>query len=449
MKKIFGVPVLLFIVLFSHAQIPSLTNHVVSNIGTVEFLYGDCGLNFFCYQKKDKIKAEVPPCIIGNGTHTYFMVDGNNTYAWSTAKSLTDNNSINFKDNATGPVMVSSPSATSGNNWKRNYHSIYSAQTINNAVHGPIVVGILHGENKNVSSTCTSGNIQNTIDPYATIDCNDHLTWSGGNPYQDGWLAYHAMVSVAWIPYTQATNFGQQYFSNQLGPVSWPANGFISSDNTIATTGHSHPSTITANGYLFIFYTDAGPYGNHIALEEGRLKGVKVVRVKQADVLDPSKYEIFYKNLNGKSEWHASLPAGFNKENMLSYTKVKGPKSTDILNSDESSRAIRFSVAKIKNSNYFIGVEEYLDLTTSCTHNGGPVYRVALRFSEDLINWSERKLQVTSPKCFDEHNMRYPIFLDKTGSTNTEIDLDDFYILGTGGINKSVNKIRVYTSATK
>ncbi|MEI9959426.1 MAG: hypothetical protein WDM90_24610 [Ferruginibacter sp.] len=414
MRKAIILFVLSFTSLFSFAQAPSLEGHVISAISTVEFWYGDCGLNLFCYQKKDKVKAEVPPCVIGNTQHTYFMVDGNNTYAWSSAKSLTGYNKIDFKDDATGPVMVSSPSATSGNDWKRNYHSIYSAQTINDLCKAQLYWAFFMEKIKMSAIPVHRAIFKIPLILMQQFNCNDHLTWSGGNPYQDGWLAYHAMVSVAWAPYTKATNFGQQYFSNQLGPVSWPANGFISIDNTIATTGHSHPSSIIANGYLYIFYTDAGPYGNHIALEEGRLKGVKVVRVKQAEVLDASKYEIFYKNTNGKSEWHASLPAGFTKENMLSYTKVKGPKSSDILNSDESSRAIRFSVAKIKNADYFIGVEEYLDLTASCTHNGGPVYRVALRFSEDLISWSERKLQVTPPKCFDEHNMRYPIFLDKT-----------------------------------
>ena len=44
--------------------------------------------------------------------------------------------------------------------------------------------------------------------------------------------------------------------------------------------------------------------------------------------------------------------------------------------------------------------------------------------------------------------MNYPIFLDKEGWTNTEIDLEDFYILGTGtSPQKHVNKIRLRAGA--
>lgn len=449
MKKNYSSAILFLLPFHSFAQFPSLSQHTASTVTTVEFWYENCFLNQSCHDKKDKVKAEIPPCVMGGGWRSYFMVDGINTYIWSTPKSFTDNSLIDFKNESSGPITVSYPqtnvSTAATNNWKRNYHSVYSAQYLNHPTQGPISIGILHGENKNVSSNCTSGNVMNTINPNIAISCSNHDTWSGGNPYKDGWLAYHALVSVAWYPNNQSTNWGQHEFSNHVGPISWPSNSFIAPDNRVATTGHSHPSSILANGYMYIFYSDAGPWGDHIQYEEGRLKGVKVVRVLQSDVLDASKYEIYYKDPNGNVSWPKSLPTGFTKETMLNYTRVKGPKSTDVLNipASANNRVIRFSVAKVRNTNYFMGLEEYIDDNESCL-NGELKYKLALRFSSDLINWTDRQMYVTTPKCWSEHNMRYPIFLDRTGWTNTEVDLNEFYILGTASINKSVNKIRVF-----
>ena len=259
MRKIYFSVFLFLLTFHSFGQFPSLSQHTASAINTVLFRAGPSSPN--------QLKAEIPPCVLGGGWRSYFMVDGISTYVWSTSKSFIDNIVVDFLG-GTGPVRVSYPQTTVStaavNNWKRNYHSVYSIQYINHPTQGPASVGIMHGENKNVSSNCTSGNIMNTINPNTTISCSDHNTWSGGNPYQDGWLAYHAMVSVAWYPNNQSTNWGQHEFSNHLGPVTWPTTSFIAPDNRIATAGHSHPSSIISNGYMYIFYLDAGPYADHV-----------------------------------------------------------------------------------------------------------------------------------------------------------------------------------------
>lgn len=55
--------------------------------------------------------------------------------------------------------------------------------------------------------------------------------------------------------------------------------------------------------------------------------------------------------------------------------------------------------------------------------------KVALRTSEDLVNWSPR-MDVYG--CLDRNTfgLFYAKFLDSTGNTNYEIDPNDFYLIG-------------------
>jgi hypothetical protein len=146
---------------------------------------------------------------------------------------------------------------------------------------------------------------------------------------------------------------------------------------------------------------------------------------------------VYYKAPNGTESWKRSLPDGFTREKMLSYVSVKGAKASDIMNDpNNQSQEIRFSVAKIANANYFIGVEEYID------HADRHVWKVGLRFSTDLVHWTDRKFIVREAKDWAAIRINYPIFLSHDGWSNTEIDISDFYIIGTDpGVNSWVNKI--------
>jgi hypothetical protein len=70
-------------------------------------------------------------------------------------------------------------------------------------------------------------------------------------------------------------------------------------------------------------------------------------------------------------------------------------------------------------------VEEYID------YYDHDRVKMALRASADLIHWSPRKIILTDVASWEDAIYDYPIFLDKTGWTNTQIDLEQFYILGT------------------
>jgi hypothetical protein len=82
---------------------------------------------------------------------------------------------------------------------------------------------------------------------------------------------------------------------------------------------------VVTNEYVYIFYTDSGPFGSNIPLEEGRSEGIKVARAPLPFVLDPSSYKVYYRDALGNESWLPSLPVGFTKEHMLDFVAVKDP----------------------------------------------------------------------------------------------------------------------------
>jgi hypothetical protein len=333
-------------------------------------------------------------------------------------------------------------------NWKRNYYAIYSAEYFQHPAEGTVSIGFLHGENKNqVTGKVNSSSAtryQNTIQPNVPINTADPQSYSGGSPFHDGWNAYNAMISAAWTHNNAQTNWGQQLFQHELGPIAWPSTGYITRNGVKCTSGLKHPSSIITGGYVYIFYSDGGPFGNNIPQEEGRHEGIKVVRAPLDKALNADAYEVYYRDSTGQDIWQPSLPKGFTKENMLNYVAVQGPRSTDIMNDlQHGTQEIRFSVAKVRQGDYFIGVEEYIDVADR------KKFKVALRFSKDLVNWTERSLSVYEAPNWEKTQLNYPVFLDKEGWTNTEVDIDDFYILGTGTTPQMyVNKVHVFKSSS-
>ncbi len=425
------------------AQFPSFNSYSVSSISSVSFRYTRSG-------NSGKNKTEIPPWIIPGGLKSYFFVNGSDTYIWSSPSSLAENLIIDL-NHAVGPNNASlsyihSPeyhAPGEAEDWKRNYHGIYSAVYINHPFFGPVSLGFLHGENKNL----VDGNVsnpyatryQNTIQKNVRINPDDPDSYSGGIPFHEGWKAYNAIISASWVANNEKTNWGQQFFSNEIGPIAWPSTGYVTTNGVKCTSGLKHPSSIIADGYVYVFFSDGGAFGSNVPDEEGRHEGIKVIRAPVSDALNPRSYKVYYRDTAGNELWVPSLPAGFTKETMLNFISVKGPKSTDIMNDQKSiSQEIRFSVAKVKDKNYYIGVEEYIDLADK------QKFKVALRFSRDLIHWADRALVVYTAAGWDETRMNYPIFLSKDGWSNTEIDIDDFYILGTEvGWGDFVNRIHI------
>ncbi len=282
-----------------------------------------------------------------------------------------------------------------------------------------MLFAVSHGENKN--EKIGEYYYQNTVRTDFKIHKDEPATYSGGTPYKDCWEAYFGFVNGNWFPYKAGMTWQDVYLSD-LGPIAWPSAGYLNQDGSLASNGVRHPSAIVADHFLYIYFVDSSKEG---------ASGVKLVRASLADVLKPQAYETLT-----ASGWKPALPEGFTKEKITSFFNVKGPASIPVLRPDQNT--VRFSVARfIDGVHEFIGVEEYINPTDSI--------KVALRFSSDLIHWSDRTVLYTA-KNWEESKLRYPIFLSQDGGSNTEIGKEGFFILGTDG-KGTVTKLYVHSKA--
>ncbi len=86
---------------------------------------------------------------------------------------------------------------------------------------------------------------------------------------------------------------------------------------------------------------------------------------------------------------------------------------------------IRFSVAKVKGTSYYLGVEE------TFTSKG---LSIMLRASTDLANWGDPvTIYNAESSQYLEGALHYPIFYNKEFTSCIEIDKDEFYVGGIYG----------------
>ncbi|WP_299244308.1 hypothetical protein [uncultured Aquimarina sp.] len=390
----------------------------------------------------NNIITEVPPWIIMGCWRGYFYNEvGRNTRFITTAKNMVDNTeagSCNSFIEACIPkrtdfnVSVRIPNYTISEvhhaNWQtrstdhiRNYAGIYAAETVKQ-LDKIINIGFVHGEN----GANYSHEYQNNFRSYDTT-----AVWSA--PLEN----YYAFLSMAWLKSNQENGWGHEEY-NDMGPIAWPSTGYLKNatkinydNNSTAptfspyyrggeklTSGLRHPSSIKHNGYIYVFFSESSP-------RMISASGIKVLRVPESQATNPNAYKIYY---NGG--WYKSLPENFTKERLADFLQVEGPKSTSILGSSH-----RFSVAKVRDTNYFIGVREYRNHTNK-------TYHISLHKSFDLTNWSEGYdiyfADDQDGQAWSKSDLHYPIFMDKYGKSNTVIDRDKFYILfsKTNGFDK-------------
>lgn len=299
---------------------------------------------------------------------------------------------------------------------KRNYNGIFSVHDLPN---NKGVIAIHHGENKN---ELRNGILfQNSVLPSAVANADDTNSYSGmiNGRYKEDWDSYFAFLNAS---FTFKNNLEPLRQLSDIGPVVWPSHGYLTQDGKKASYGLRHPTSIVHDNFLYIFYSDSKH--PNIAHDADRMPGKKLARVHIDSTLFPHSYKVYF---NGG--WENALPEGFNKFNIEDFYAVKGPKSTPLFKN--SGCMGRFSVAKVKGENYFISVEEYRD------KEDGYKTKIAIRYSFDLIHWTQRE---NLPNCtwdkWIQGNMHYPVFLNKDGSSTTEVDLEEFYIIGTSSVNK-------------
>lgn len=363
-----------------------------------------------CELKEKRIKTEYPPYIIAGGWRTYFFTDGENSAVASHPNSMVDASELNFKDNGGPPFDVT---AKGNATWKLDYYSVYSAQYINHPAAGTVSMGFAEGE-------------------------NHHLMGTSPCPWMQGGTAV-TFLCLTWTPNTQATNWGQQLFTD-LGPIIWPATGYYYNGQK-SSEGCANNNTIQADGYLYVFYRDQSCDNISAQMGPGRQSGIKVARAPVSDALNPLAYQTYYLDANNVVHWNPSLPAGFNKDNIDSYLSTPGPQGTSILGTDRNYN--RFAVARVVGGSgtYYLGVGSYQDT------NGDLV--ATLKSSPDLIHWSSDEREIYRATSAVTSLFNYPIFLSSDGWSNTTIDEDNFYVIGThpesnGGVNNIVYKKKIF-----
>lgn len=408
---------------YSNAQIPELELHSMQ-IDTLKF-----GL-------PQNVYMEIPTWTIEGGWHTYFI----STFF---SKSISSEESLNHPldqyidlSDDYGPRTVTTPDIWSHGYlpnksalktpWKKNYNGVFTAQVLQHPKMGEYIMAFSHGEHKNerIWHNGKYHYYQNQI--IATpIDPNNADTYSGfrnNGVYFEHWDSYFGFLNGNWIQRKGENGWGNKKY-HDIGPVIWPSNGLVDKHGNKASWGLRHPSSIIHDNYMYLYYMDTSG-----GSKPGRRAGIKLARVHVDSTLIPSQYKVYF-----EGQWLPSLPKNFEKERLLAFKAKKGGKSSRIL---ETFNSVRFSVAKVKGQNLFLGVQQHMDEGHS---------KVVIRASEDLINWTEPLLEIQDD-LVDSYHFSYPIFLDKSGWTNTEIDLDDFFILGQTDLNKTIRiRLRLNT----
>ena len=394
--------------------------------------------------------TEVTPWVVKGGWYQYIFTT-HFSAMWSTTESIATpyNQTITVgSGNSYGPYWIlaslhwwggmRSPALLNDPNyvyhqqwmnhhWRRNYNGIFSAHVYDHIPSSQkILFSVSHGENKNerVGDYC----YQNSINPTQPIICNDPNTWSGsidGINYREHWQSYAGFLNGNWIPYTLANDWGNIYH-NDLGPIGWPSAGYLDQNSLQTSNGLRHPSSIIEGNHIYIFVKDES-FDN--------TSGVKLFRCELDSTLTPARFETW-----AGSNWIPALPAGFHKDQIANFFSTRGPQNTPVFSPQYNT--VRFAVAKFKNSNEFIGVEQYNASANSI--------RIALRTSSDLIHWSS-PIDIYTTSNWSDLPYKYPIFLSKDGTSNTSIDRDEFYIVGvdkiTSTTSQKIAKIRFVQQA--
>lgn len=296
--------------------------------------------------------------------------------------------------------------------WKRSYFGIYDTRIV--SVDGKdYVFCIFHGENKNEKFNGGKDKYMNNVLPKRSYMEHEFSGVDAKGAYDDYGPAYFAFASSACIP-TDEIEKGFRFDDPKYnyGPVVWPCNGYVDSSWSRINPGMRHSNMYLEGDYIYIFYLDQS--------------SVKVARSPISAKMAPGSF----KRCSNGEFCAPALPEGFECTKRGFFTVGSG-ECDNILG---ESNSIFFSVARLKGTPYYLGVEEY--------YTEWPEAGARLRLSTDLVHWSGG---VDVPGSF-VHNynagtLHYPKLFNKDFSSRDEIDPDEFYIVGIYGNNIGQSRI--------
>lgn len=421
----------------SSAPLPKPNLEVLSPISDAKIYFND---------DTGRMNAEVTPWMLGTkalgGWHTY-LISTFDTYLCSTP-----NNIFNLSVEESIKNRGCTPRTEPGLNpetlsqigtiplWRRDYHGVFSAHLIPTANNTTTLYSVNHSEsynNANLKSIYPTlpGCVPVADMGYGKLPCEPKYWWG----------SYNAWITLSSMPWTYPNLVSPTRFTD-LGPITWPSNGYIESLDKKVTWikatdgGVRHPSSIIKDNYLYIFYEDLSQGSE----DQGRGPGIKVMRAPvTTQGINPQDFRAYYKG----EFLDPTLPSGFKLPTYYNSLSQKGPRTSNLFPSlvrtvsnatlgtkrtggRQIGEIISFSVAKVESTPYYLGVAHEL--------NRG----ITLRLSTDLINWSEPTLVPGTEADWWQGNVDlqkyvflYPRLANKNGDSNVSINASEFYLLGT------------------
>ena len=356
-------------------------------------------------------------------TYAIDLINGKNPMSEAGAYDNTTNALVTwqdtFTDSSNNPTipnigLLNPPHATM---WRRSYYGIMGGSVLKTPDGAKdALVAFVHGENKNGTYGAAPNYryTTNTVYPWGTYTtpADGTLPVPAGYNFDEVYFGY---ISLAYSPVDQKN--GNAFMDNDLGPVIWPSNGLLDKSGNAASLGVRHPYSFVSGDYVYCYYVEDQKYTSGIA---GREPGLKVARAPK-NSYTPGNWKTYY---NGSFSEN-SLPSGFEKTDR-SFVYEKGGRSTPVVFAPSGLAVQRFCVAKIKNSNYFLGV------------SWDRQQNIALHVSTDLVNWSDG----TSLREYTDGQVYYPALYNRDLTSQSEIDANGFWILGSNESGHSVTGIK-------
>ena len=304
--------------------------------------------------------------------------------------------------------------------WKRIYNSVFGAAVIKDKNGVQYMLSINHGENCNQVNY--GRKYENSIKPEGTKYTDDqYMGYDASGKWVNAFDNYFAFVNASLAPLSD--NNGVDLYKYDKGPILWPSNGYLANvggNYVQRSMGLRHPSMLIDNGYIYVFYLD----GSNGPVASGRGYGIRAARAPLASMGAPGSFKTLYAGAYNET----AIPFLYNKNDTNynkgddSYVFKQGGRS-DILFAGTFD-PIRFSVAKIKNSNYYLGVFQH-------GSDNDPTVHFKLAVSRDLITWSEPVEIMSAKKDWDEAELNYPLLYNSDMTDYMSIDINNFLIVGT------------------
>lgn len=310
---------------------------------------------------------------------------------------------------ATGNMIFSPPSETNTTDWTNSYDGIFGADIVD--IKGKkYFFFIKHGEHQNNKY---QGNLyQGSVFPKVKAE-KCAASYVDG-VYRHCWDSFASFVSFAWAPLNKDSNGSVKtdIKLNDEGPILWPSTPYRGKNQINNGTGPYAPTLFIddASRYMYVYFINAS--------YKDRRHCMSVARAPIDSFGKAGSWKYYF---SGKFKSN-TLPANFSKDRVSDFYDIPAEEASCIA-SDPSAEFLHFNVAKIRNTDYYLGVGE--DAPKNET------WRMWVRISKDLVNWSEPTVLATADKNWGAGAYHYPTFIDIYGtSTNKYIDPEGFYIIG-------------------